>query len=131
MRKSVAQPVGGGKDAVIPLVELVKEAVHLVDGHGLRVHDDPVHRVLLTVRLPPQLCKHFCHNLPQRKEDTLALHTVRYALCYGAFDDLIEGCLAREGLANKDDSVTKARHLKHLLDLREKGSGSRIQEEYK
>ena len=66
MRKSVAQPVGGGKDAVIPLVELVKEAVHLVDGHGLRVHDDPVHRVLLPVSLPPQLGKHFCNNLGQK-----------------------------------------------------------------
>ena len=66
MRESVAQPVSGGKDAVIPLVELVKEAVHLVDGQGLGVHDGPVHGVLLPVRLPTQLGQHFGHHLAER-----------------------------------------------------------------
>ena len=36
-----SRPVGGGQDAVIPLVELVEVAVHLVYRHRLGVHDDP------------------------------------------------------------------------------------------
>ena len=63
----LSEPVSGGEDAVIPLVELVKEAVHLVDGEGLGVHDGPVHGVLLPVRLPTQLGQHLCHHLAHTK----------------------------------------------------------------
>ena len=69
------RPVGGGQDAIVPLIELVKVAVHLVDGHRLGVHDDPVHHVVLAVLLLAKLGKHFCYHL--MCEDILCKHILR------------------------------------------------------